>query len=153
MLTLDKKTITDFEKRGIKKIKIFFYAAGCSGTKIDITEDDFEIDESMLCLFSPHAQGGVREGNVIPYLTSPQRGKELYPFDIYVEKKDIDKFENATITRTVKADHTWKEETRYIYSSEDVLDRCGCWTSFSFEKKKPKINLEKLKTLKIDTQK
>jgi hypothetical protein len=39
-------------------------------------------------------------------------------------------------------------KTRYIYASEKVLDRCGCGSSFWFEKKKPKIDLAKLKDLK-----
>ncbi len=140
MLTLDKNTILDLTKRGVKKIKIFFYTAGCSGTKIDIVEDDFEVEDTLVLL-----QG--KSLLLQWWQASP------YTFDIYVEKSDAEKLENATITRIVKADHTWNEETRYIYSSEDVLDRCGCWTSFSFEKKKPKINLEKLKTLKIDIKK
>ena len=41
-----------------------------------------------------------------------------------------------------------KEKNRYIFSNEKILDRCGCGTSFSFEKKKVKIDLEKLKKLK-----
>ena len=52
------------------------------------------------------------------------------------------------ITRTVTADHTGQEKTRYIFSNPKVEDRCGCGTSFAFEKKVPKIDLEKLKLLR-----
>jgi Fe-S cluster assembly iron-binding protein IscA len=131
MLKLDKKTIADFEARWIQKIKIFFYDGGCSGTKVDIIEDDFE--------------------SLTPTLSQMERAK--YGFDIYVEKADVEKFESASITRLVKADHTGEAKIRYIYTNEAILDRCGCGTSFSFEKKQPKINLAKLKTLKIDIQK
>lgn len=68
--------------------------------------------------------------------------------DIYIEKIDKEKFENCSITRVQKADHTGKVKTRYIYASDKVLDRCGCGSSFWFEKKKPKIDLDKLKNLK-----
>jgi Fe-S cluster assembly iron-binding protein IscA len=129
MLKLDKKTIADLEARKIQKIKVFFYSGGCSGTKVDILEDNFMVDESLL------------------------KADIEYPFDIFIESKDREKFEFATITRLVKADHTGEAKPRYIYTNEAILDRCGCGTSFSFEKKKPKINLEKLKTLKIDIKK
>lgn len=129
MLKLDKKTIADLEARKIQKIKVFFYNGWCSGTKVDIIEDDFTLDETLL------------------------KAEVDYPFDLFIEEKDRDKFEFATITRLVKADHTWEAKPRYIYTNDAILDRCGCGTSFSFEKKKPKINLEKLKTLKIDIKK
>lgn len=140
MFKLDKNTVSQFEKWGVKKIKIFFFSGGCSGTKVDIVTDDFEVDETIVILNNK-------------LMSSQEWQNQHYPFDIYVEKKDFDKFENATITAIVKADHTGESTSRYIYSDETVLDRCGCGTSFSFEKKKPKINLEKLKTLKIDIQK
>jgi Fe-S cluster assembly iron-binding protein IscA len=144
MLKLDKKTIADFETRKVQKIKVFFYNGGCSGTKVDIIEDNFEVDENLLKLPSSplHMRGKV------PDVVGTEGS-----FDIYVEKQDSEKFEFATITRLVKADHTGEAKPRYIYTNEAILDRCGCGTSFSFEKKKPKINLEKLKTLKIDIKK
>jgi hypothetical protein len=40
------------------------------------------------------------------------------------------------------------KQIRYIFSSEEVEDRCGCGTSFAFEKPAPKINLEKLKNMR-----
>lgn len=123
MLQLDPKTISELEHSWTEKLKVFFYEAWCSGNKVDMTThfkvtDDLEILESE------------------------------YSFDLYVEIKDKKNLENARITKVVKADHTGKEKIRYIYSSDDVEDRCWCGTSFAFEKKKPKINLEKLKNLK-----
>lgn len=114
--------ISYFVEKWATKIKVFFYEAWCSGSKIDISER-FETNDLLrldtgLC------------------------------FDVYVEKEDKEKFENSRITRVVKADHTWKEKIRYIFSSEKVKDRCWCWTSFGFEKKIPKINLNKLKDLR-----
>jgi hypothetical protein len=73
-----------------------------------------------------------------------------FPFLIYVEKKDAHHFENATITGIIKADHTGEAKARYVYSSDEVQDRCGCGTSFAFEKKKPKFDFTKLKFLKKD---
>ena len=123
MLQLDPKTIAELESSWVKKLKVFFYEAGCSGNKVDMTMD-FEVSEELVKLAWD------------------------YSFDIYVPKAQKAGFENARITKVVKADHTGKEKIRYIYSSDDVEDRCGCGTSFAFEKKKPKINLEKLKNLK-----
>ncbi len=123
-MKLDKSTVLDLINRKIKKIFIYFYDAWCSGQKINISED-FEITEDM---------------KKLDLSTSP--------FDVYVQKKDYEKFNWSIITRTLVADHTWKEKIRYIFSSQKVKDRCGCWSSFSFEKKKPKLNLQNLKTLK-----
>ena len=123
MLQLDSKTITQLESEGIEKLKVFLYTAGCSGNKVDMTTD-FEVDASLVQIES------------------------CWKFDLYVEVSDKEKLENARITKVVKADHTGKEKIRYIYSSDDVLDRCGCGTSFGFEKKVPKIDLSKLRNLK-----
>ena len=123
MLQLDSTTITQLEAEGIEKLKVFFYTAGCSGKKVDMTTD-FEVDDSLTQIES------------------------CWSFDLYVEKLDKEKLENARITKVVKADHTGKEKVRYIYSSDEVLDRCGCGTSFGFEKKVPKIDLSKLKDMK-----
>ena len=132
-IKLDNKLVQDLVGRWVKKVKIFFYEAGCSGTKVDMSED-FDVDESLTPTLSP-------------------REREKYWFQIYVEKTDADKFKGVTITRLVKADHTGKEKVRYILSSDKVQDRCGCGASFSFEKKVPKINLENLKNLKNSFQK
>lgn len=123
MLQLDPKTISQLETTGAEKLKVFFYTAGCSGNKVDMTTD-FEVDDSLTQIES------------------------CWNFDLYVTKADKDKLENARITKVVKADHTGKEKVRYIYSSDEVLDRCGCGTSFGFEKKVPKIDLSKLKDMK-----
>jgi Fe-S cluster assembly iron-binding protein IscA len=71
-----------------------------------------------------------------------------YNFEIYVPKVDREHLENANITRIVKADHTGVAQARYIFASNEVEDRCGCGTSFAFEKPVPKINLEKLKKMR-----
>lgn len=123
MLTLDKKTIAEFEESWIKKLKVFFYEAWCSGTKIDMSSD-FEIN------------------NEIDKLESE------YSFKVYVPKSDREYLENAKITRVVVADHTGESKTRYIFASDEVEDRCGCGTSFAFEKPVPVIDLEKLKLLR-----
>lgn len=128
-MKLDKKTVLDLIERKVEKILIYFYDAWCSWTKVDIKED-FEITDFIKKL----------------ELSSS-------PFTVYVEKKDFDKFKNAIITKTVSADHTWKEKVRYIFNNEQVKDRCGCGSSFSFEKKKPKIDLNKLRDLKNNFKK
>lgn len=123
MLRLDKKTITELEEAGIGKLKVFFIEAGCSGTKIEM-ETAFELSGEIDKLESE------------------------YSFDLYVPKTDKKYLENAKITRVVVADHTWVAKTRYIFASDEVEDRCGCGTSFAFEKPVPKIDLEKLKLLR-----
>lgn len=123
MLQLDKKTVWEFEQSWVKKLKVFFYEAWCSGTKIDMSSE-FEIDSEISQLESE------------------------YGFDVYVPKTDKQYLENAKITRVVVADHTGVEKTRYIFASDDVEDRCWCGTSFAFEKPAPKIDLEKLKALR-----
>lgn len=123
-MKLDKKTVLDLIERKVEKIFVYFYDAWCSGTKVTISED-FDITDNLEKL----------------NLSSS-------PFEVYVEKKDLEKFDWAIITRTVVADHTWNEKARFIFSNDKILDRCWCWTSFSFEKKKPKIDLEKLKFLR-----
>ena len=120
-IKLDKNIILNFEKSS--KIKIYFYDAWCSWIKLDII-DTFKLDDNLLKL------------------------DLWYTFDIYIEKKDSDKLENCNITRVVKSDHTWKEKVRYIFSTEKVKDRCGCWSSFSFDKKEIKIDLNKLGDMK-----
>ncbi|MGB2111463.1 MAG: hypothetical protein ACPHY8_06730 [Patescibacteria group bacterium] len=44
--------------------------------------------------------------------------------------------------------HLQGVKDKYIFSNPKIQDRCGCGTSFSFEKKVPKIDLEKLRLLK-----
>jgi Fe-S cluster assembly iron-binding protein IscA len=128
-MKLDKNTVLDLTSRKVEKILIFFYDAWCSWTKINIKED-FEINDDLEKLD----------------LSSS-------PFLVYVEKKDKDKFKGAIITKTVTADHTWKEKIRYIFSNDEVKERCGCGSSFSFEKKEPIIDLKKLQDLKNNFKK
>ena len=125
---LDNNTLKSLQEQGVKKVKLFFYEAGCSGMKVDMMMDDFDY------------------ADLTPTLSLEER--EQVGFQIYVEKKDEEKFRWARITRVVKSDHTGKEKVRYIYSNDEVKERCGCGSSFSFEKKVPKLNLEKLKELK-----
>lgn len=123
MLQLDKKTISEFEQAWVEKLKIFLYEAWCSGNKIDMTID-FEISDDIEELNSE------------------------YLFKLFVPKTDRLHLENVKITRVLKADHTGQEQVRYIFTSEEVEDRCGCGTSFAFEKPVPKIDLEKLKLMR-----
>ncbi len=123
-MKLDKNTVIDLINRKVSKIFIYFYDAWCSWLKLNITEE-FEINDDL-----------------------QKMDLSTSPFDVYVEKKDYDKFSWAIITKTVVADHTWKEKVRYIFSNKSVEDRCWCGSSFSFEKKKPKLNLDKLSELK-----
>lgn len=123
MLKLDKKTVTEYEEARVEKLKVFFIDAGCSGTKIQM-ETEFELN------------------NEIDKLESE------YEFALYVPKSDRKYLENASITRVVVADHTWIAKSRYIFASDEVEDRCGCGTSFAFEKPVPKVDLEKLKLLR-----
>jgi len=58
-----------------------------------------------------------------------------YTFEVYVPETDRKYLEDSSITRVVKADHTGVAKARYIFNSEAVEDRCGCGTSFGFEKK------------------
>jgi len=125
MLKLDKKTVAEFEKTWISKLKVFFIEAWCSGTKIDMNID-FELSDDI------------------------DRLESDYGFDLYVPKTDRKYLENSRITRVFVADHTGQVKMRYIFTSEDVEDKCGCGTSFAFEKPVPKIDLEKLRLLRMN---
>jgi len=134
MLKLSQNIINDLNKRNAWKIKIFFYSSWCSWTKVDLIED-FEINDDLILI-----------DEILPF-------QEWQKIDIFVEKKDFDKFENSVITRIEvkkeeKNEHLKWKKFKYIFTNDKIKDRCGCWTSFSFEKKKPKLNLEKLKNFK-----
>ncbi len=141
-MKLDKKLLSEIQEQWIKKIKVFFYEAGCSGKKVNIEFDDFEIGD-LIPLPSPPLPGEGTEDS-----SSQDRGDLGGSCKIYVPKEDREHFENCRITRIQKADHTWVVKSRYIYTSDEVQDRCGCGTSFAFEKKKPTIDFSKLKDLK-----
>ena len=130
MIKLDKNTINDLESRKVKKIKIFFYDAWCSGTKINISED-FEIDQTLM-------QVNISSKNT---------------FKIYIDKRDKEKLKNCSITKTINKDHTWEEKIRYIFSSKQVKSRCWCWSSFDLWDKKPKLNINNLNNLKLKFKK
>ena len=126
MLQFDKKTILDLESKNVEKIRVFFYNDWCSWTKVDLLLDKFD-------------------------LTNDLKKLELsYNFEVYIEWKDKEKFKDCIITRVIKSDHTGCKKIRYIFSSKKVKDRCNCWSSFSFEEKKPVLDLEKLKNLKVN---
>ena len=130
MIKIDKKTLVEFQEAGVRKIHVFFYEAGCSGTKVDI---ETEFDEWVLT----------------PSLSLEER--EQIGLQIYVKPEDYEKFDGAMVTKIrERSDNphlTWKRD-KYIFSNPKIQDRCGCGTSFSFEKKVPKIDLEKLRFLK-----
>jgi Fe-S cluster assembly iron-binding protein IscA len=127
MLELDKKFLKELEEAWVQKLKVFLYEAGCSGTKVSV-ETEFQRDESVEHLESNFSQ-------------------------LYTPKSDAIHLRNGRLTKTVKADHTGQEKVRYIFSSEEIQERCGCGTSFAFEKKKPKIDLEKLRKMRENFKK
>lgn len=63
--------------------------------------------------------------------------------NIYSSLEDIEKLRWGTITKVM-----WK----FIFSSNVVKSRCGCGSSFSFEKKEKVLALHKLKDLKLMTK-
>lgn len=131
MLKLSQNIVDDIKERNVKKVKIFFYTSWCSWTKIDLTED-FEIDDNI-SLFSVN-------DDLLSWIC-----------EVYIEQKDLEKLENCNITKVVNDDKDWHniwKKFKYIFSSGEIKDRCWCWTSFSFEKKIPKLNFAKLKWLK-----
>ncbi len=139
MLKLDKNTLEYFAERNAEKIKVFFYEAGCSGTKVNIV-DEFDVDESVI--------------EISPHLTSPLEERDSTTLKIFVDKREKEKFENCSITRVVTVDHTEKKKVRYIYKSEEVKTRCGCGSSFSFwEKQELKLDLGKLRDFKSNFKK
>jgi Fe-S cluster assembly iron-binding protein IscA len=153
MLQLDKKTVSEFENAWVEKLKVFFIEAGCSGTKIQM-ETEFEVTGDLEFLYTitssqPSPLGEKGQAANVASLSSKGEGIQGWGgIQVYIPKSDKKYLENAKITRVVKADHTWVEKTRYIFASDDVEDRCGCGTSFAFEKPVPKIDLEKLKKLR-----
>lgn len=165
MLQLDKKFLEELQSTWVKKIKVFLYEAGCSGKKVDILIDDFELNTTLIFLqtiplsqfFSLGGEDEAANMTVAPFSSKGERsqdwGGNIEWIQVYVPKIDAQYLENARITRTIKADHTGKEKIRYILSSSKVKERCGCGSSFSFEKKVPRIDTAKLKNLKFSFKK
>lgn len=131
MLKLDKKTVSYFEKRDVRRIKILFCFGGCNGLKVDIVEN-FKIDDTL-----------------VP-LTLEERW--LYLFQVYVEKRDKEKFKNATITRQKKVNHAWVIEENYVYSSPKVVSHCDCSGSFSLGNDEWKTGCNGFEFLNADFQ-
>lgn len=153
MLTLDKKFLEYLREKSIEKIKIFFYEAWCSGKKVDVLFDDFETEwlEKIPLFFLSNKDFSslLWEGTENSSSRKGEVSEGGWEWIIYLQPEETPYFENAKITRTVRADHTGKEKIRYIFTNTEVVkDRCGCGSSFSFEKKKPKIDLSKLKDMK-----
>lgn len=142
MIKIDKKTLVEFQKNGVKKIHVFFYDAGCSGTKVDI-ETEFDVEGLELVAVFPDLDDEWKPVNNPPL--------EWEGIEVYIIPANKDKFDGAMVTKIrEKSDnpHLQGVKDKYIFSNPKIEDRCWCGTSFSFEKKVPKINLEKLRLLK-----
>lgn len=102
-------------------IKVFFYQSGCEGTKINLTGD-----------FEKQGLQSIRIGEK----------------NIYFSAEDAVHLEEGKILlQAPKLDHEGKPSpTKYLFVSPKVQGRCGCASSFSFEKKL--IDSNKLKQLK-----
>ena len=164
MLQLDKKFLSELENNWIKKIKVFLYEAGCSGKKVwvetefEITDDLEELQQTPLSNFPLLGERASYSKNEVSSLLAGENWERCcvgngYFMKIYTPKTDIQHLQDGRLTRTIKADHTGKEKIRFIFTSNEIQDRCGCGTSFAFEKKKPKIDFEKLKHLKANFNK
>lgn len=113
---IDQKILETFEG---SDIKVYFYASGCEGTKVHLTSD---FEKTNLESFS------------------------LWGKNIYYEKNDSENLNWAKILKKLDNSWTWhKNNDKYLFISPKVQSRCGCATSFSFEKKL--IDKSKLKTL------
>ena len=100
------------------EIKVHFYSSGCEGTKVNITSD---FEKTNLENFALHGK------------------------TIYFESQDKDKLDGAKILKKVDTGKGHQSNDKYLFISPKVESRCGCATSFSFEKKL--IDKSKLKTL------
>lgn len=127
MNLLDPKIIWDCKNKNIKNIFLYFYDSGCSGTKIDIVTD---FDRQTKFLYT-----------------------SLEDINVYVDEEVRSQLQDAQIIQSPKADHTWEIKMRYLFISKQVQDRCGCGSSFSFEKKVPKLNIKNLEALKNNYKK
>ncbi len=112
---IDKQIVEKFSENDIK---VYFYTSGCEWTKINLTPD---FEKTNLESFSLHGK------------------------TIYFEIKDKNKLEGAKILKKVDTGTGHKSNDKYLFISPKVESRCGCATSFSFEKKL--IDKNKLKTL------
>ena len=104
-----------------REIKVFFYEAWCEWTKINITED---FKKDWLSFF------------------------ELSWKKIFYEKKDENNLDWWKILQKTEDKNQSKhsQNDKYLFISPKIKWRCGCATSFSFEKKL--IDKDKLNKLK-----
>ncbi|MGE4444287.1 MAG: hypothetical protein AB7E37_04815 [Candidatus Altimarinota bacterium] len=112
---VDKQILEKFSENDIK---VHFYTSGCEGTKVNLTSD---FEKTNLESFALHGK------------------------TIYFESQDKDKLEGAKILKKVDTGKGHQSDDKYLFISPKVESRCGCATSFSFEKKL--IDKNKLKTL------
>ena len=98
-MKLDKNFIDFLEENKIKKIKIFFVEWGCSGSKIDVLFDDFDINSDLIEL------------------------EKIKNTKIFVYKNQEEKFLNSQIIRAVKADHTGQEKVRFLFSNKETKNK------------------------------
>lgn len=115
ILEIDEQILRDFPE---KNLKVYFYQAGCEGTKIHITWD-FQMDD---CEFI-----------------------SLHGKNIYFEAKQKSQLDGGKILKKTSSGNGHTSYEKYIFISPKVQSRCGCATSFSFDKKL--IDTQKLKTL------
>ena len=158
MFLLDKKFLSELESDWVQKLKVFLYEAGCSGKKVWV-ETEFEITDDLEELYtitssqpSPLGEKEQAASEKKNWASLSSKGERIqeWGIKIYTPKTDIQHLQDGRLTRTIKADHTGKEKIRFIFTSNEIQDRCGCGTSFAFEKKKPKIDFEKLKNMKAN---
>lgn len=113
---VDEKILQSFSARDIK---VFFYSSGCEGTKLDLT-DDFDVT----------------------WLKSI----EISWKNIFFSPEDEKKLEWGNIVPKTSTLEWHGGKAKYLFISPKVESRCGCATSFSFEKKL--IDKDKLSRLK-----
>lgn len=102
-----------------REIKVFFYEAWCEWTKINITED---FKKDWLSFF------------------------ELNWKKIFYEKKDENNLDWWKIFSKTETNSEHSQNDKYLFISPKIKWRCGCATSFSFERKL--IDKDKLNKLK-----
>lgn len=101
-------------------IKVFFFTSGCEWTKVNIT---WEFEKNWL------------------------KNTQINGKNIYFEESDEKNLDWAKIL--IKQSTNWEhwKNDKYLFISPKVQSRCGCATSFSFERKL--IDKEKLNKLKV----
>lgn len=118
-LNIDEAIFKNFDTTNIK---VYFYDSGCEWTKINLTWD---FDKTWL------------------------EKIELNWVNIFFETKDKEHLDWWKIVLKPSDNKNWHSSTaKYLFISPKVSSRCGCASSFSFEKKLiPKDKLAKLKAV------